>query len=101
VNGKVAKDNPTVVPVAVSNGRRYELVVGGEVKASISSFAMTVPGAKRKFDRAVQKALRERQIDATVERLYPDEPLHGAEALTRDEPLHGAEALTRDEDKDS
>jgi len=27
VNGKVAKDNPTVVPVAVSNGRRYELVV--------------------------------------------------------------------------
>jgi hypothetical protein len=27
VNGKVAQDNPTVVPVAVSNGRRYTLLV--------------------------------------------------------------------------
>jgi hypothetical protein len=27
VGGKVAKDNPTVMPVAVSNGRRYTLTV--------------------------------------------------------------------------
>jgi hypothetical protein len=70
----------------VPKQRRYELVVGGEVKASISSFAMTVPAAKKKFDAAVRQALREKQINDQVERLYPDdEPLHGAEALTRDE----------------
>jgi hypothetical protein len=51
--------------------RRYELVVGGEVKASISSFAMTVPAARRKFDQAVRQAAREKQIDDQVERLFP------------------------------
>jgi hypothetical protein len=82
----VLKDLPQVNPAAKDcvrfdpRARRYELVVGGEVKASISSFGMTVPGTRRKFDAAVKAALRERQIDATVERLYP-EPLRGADAL--------------------
>lgn len=76
--------------------RRYELVVGGEVKASISSFAMTVPAARRKFDQAVRQAAREKQIDDQVERLFRDEPLRGADALRAN-----ATEQTVDENQDS
>lgn len=71
------KDLPRVDPRSkdcvrfLKKQRRYELVVGGEVQATISSFAMSVPGTRRKFDAAVKAALREKQIDAQVERLFP------------------------------
>jgi hypothetical protein len=52
--------------------KRYELVVSGEVTATISSFGMTVPARRRKFETAVRQAQRNRESDALVERLFPD-----------------------------
>jgi hypothetical protein len=52
--------------------RRYELVVQGQVTATISSFAYTVPARRRKFEQAVRQALRDRESDALVERLFPE-----------------------------
>lgn len=63
-----AKDCVRYVPKL----RRYELVVDGEVTATISKFAYSVPGARRKFDAKVREAAAAKRIEALVERLYPD-----------------------------
>jgi hypothetical protein len=53
--------------------RRYQLVDGGKVTATISRLGMTIPATRAAFTAKVKAQARLRQMDALVERLYPDE----------------------------
>lgn len=73
---KIDPDSPLCVRLN-RKLKRYELVVDGEVTASVGEFAFNnVRAARAKFAGKVNVAIRGSVIDRTVERLYADVDQH-------------------------